>query len=1112
MEGATARRDLLSSHNSYHTLTSQLGGSSDDSNGAGGGPRRLSLAVVRARAARRTEFAEQVLAASKAALEATDALLAASDALLAAPDLRISTDTNSTGAAGSRAGNNRSASHDYGAAVAATPDACEASDDSETDYTHSSHDIYALISQKPPQLEQSKEKQQPPHKQVLQQALEPPPPLPPLTNSSDPPIASAAEKSNYKQDEEDSGSSSGSESSSSSEEEEDPSTSSHVESTCAGRSSGRAASVEFLLKGRESPGGLAELPISASLLAGSFEPKVPIPEFITSLATPGDEQSTTIVSSALQVADTGEDQEDSSSDNSEDSSSTSASPSSSEDDESSKEGQDTQLGQLEQSQQPIASIPNNASLQMQKPLQPTGLSVAAEAPKVSQTPVQVQNPAIAAMLAKMPMSQQPTASIPNNNVSLQMQKSIQSTGLPIAAEAPKVSQTPRQVQNPAIAATLAKIPMHVPIAAPVAPSATSTVKIPPNLMVPHVQDNASSSDSSDSDDDSDSDEMESDSGRPSIGDAPSENPSDTTGRSGSSDIENDDYVQELLSELKETKDGPAAIPAPRVPVAAGHSGNVAMASQITAGLPKPGKNAASSLASLLPAQDEDSDEDSDGDDIEDDADDSSEEASSQVSSSDDEITGSQGEEDDEYVDELLKELHATKPSSLIPEQKINVPIPAKPVVKASKMVNGLPTTTVMTDSSVSDDDISDMESSSSSDWDSSDSELFSADEVDSDDDVEETSRDAGDGHTSSDDGTSEGGEDDNYVDDLLNELQAPRAAPLQKPAPQKPAPTPAMPPALPAGLPVMPQGLAALASPLPGEGINLANIRAELEKVGRAVMTQKSGEAFVARAQILASINQLSSHVPNCVLDFLGKEVKANIARKKAKKDKPEKLPKKGMVDMVSEDDAMSEVSALSEIDISEKDAGSDGKFLIDTSAMNLGDEGNTEVSSKMEKALPRDLMRQNSSEALDKMFQQDCSNANMSANLVIDDDIEHIFNATNEYGLTTSRASRSMSSVSSSDTSNSGNRKHKSRSRATSVATMSWGSNLEGRLPSVSKFECSLLFIDISGFTKLSTLLDPETLSKVSIGKRHDLYAFAANFWSHESILVNLFSVGIFI
>jgi hypothetical protein len=36
-------------------------------------------------------------------------------------------------------------------------------------------------------------------------------------------------------------------------------------------------------------------------------------------------------------------------------------------------------------------------------------------------------------------------------------------------------------------------------------------------------------------------------------------------------------------------------------------------------------------------------------------------------------------------------------------------------------------------------------------------------------------------------------------------------------------------------------------------------------------------------------------------------------------------------------------------------------------------------------------------------------------------------------------------------------------------------------KLPYVSRHDCAMLFVDISGFTKLSTLLDVESLSKVS-------------------------------
>lgn len=221
----------------------------------------------------------------------------------------------------------------------------------------------------------------------------------------------------------------------------------------------------------------------------------------------------------------------------------------------------------------------------------------------------------------------------------------------------------------------------------------------------------------------------------------------------------------------------------------------------------------------------------------------------------------------------------------------------------------------------------------------------------------------------------------------------------------------------------------------------------------------------------------------NCVLDFLGKEVKAILARKKEKKDKPAKAPKsRKMIDMVSQDDDQSEVSALSEIDISVMKEDSSIAYLIDTSAMKLGEEEKTESSSKHEIAPPRSLMRRKSEEALDQMFKE-AREENSNEGLSGDIDIDHIFNASNEYGLTSSRASRSMSGSNSySGSSHSRNLKRKSKSRSTSVASMvSWGTNLEGKLPSVTRFECSLLFIDISGFTKLSTLLDPESLSKVN-------------------------------
>jgi class 3 adenylate cyclase len=49
-----------------------------------------------------------------------------------------------------------------------------------------------------------------------------------------------------------------------------------------------------------------------------------------------------------------------------------------------------------------------------------------------------------------------------------------------------------------------------------------------------------------------------------------------------------------------------------------------------------------------------------------------------------------------------------------------------------------------------------------------------------------------------------------------------------------------------------------------------------------------------------------------------------------------------------------------------------------------------------------------------------------------------------------------------------------------TGFQTVSTRKKGEGKLPAISYFQCALLFVDISGFTELSTQLDPENLSKV--------------------------------
>lgn len=235
--------------------------------GTGGGSRRLlTVAAVRARTARRTEFAMQVIAASQAALAATDALLAASDALLAAP--RYNNSSSSSSVVVPATTNDKLSSgyddecenidNEATAPAPITPEACEASssgsdsESSDNQLSSSSSSSSAVDDDDDIMAEKFRQQAQP---------------QPPSSASS---LEAASKALSFT-------SPSGMEESSSS----------HITSIEEGKSS-RALSVDVMFKQRgDSPHGLVGLAISGSLLAGSFDEKVTVPKFIMSLATGG---------------------------------------------------------------------------------------------------------------------------------------------------------------------------------------------------------------------------------------------------------------------------------------------------------------------------------------------------------------------------------------------------------------------------------------------------------------------------------------------------------------------------------------------------------------------------------------------------------------------------------------------------------------------------------------------------------------------------------------------------------------------------------------------------------------------------------------------------------
>jgi hypothetical protein len=104
--------------------------------------------------------------------------------------------------------------------------------------------------------------------------------------------------------------------------------------------------------------------------------------------------------------------------------------------------------------------------------------------------------------------------------------------------------------------------------------------------------------------------------------------------------------------------------------------------------------------------------------------------------------------------------------------------------------------------------------------------------------------------------------------------------------------------------------------PPPMEGLDLsaiAHLKSELMKVGQAIIQSNVGQERAERAQTLASINWLSSHVPNAVLDHLGHEIRQMIEEEKGGVKDDGSTNEDKLATSVGNSDAMTDVSDLSE-------------------------------------------------------------------------------------------------------------------------------------------------------------------------------------------------------
>lgn len=156
------------------------------------------------------------------------------------------------------------------------------------------------------------------------------------------------------------------------------------------------------------------------------------------------------------------------------------------------------------------------------------------------------------------------------------------------------------------------------------------------------------------------------------------------------------------------------------------------------------------------------------------------------------------------------------------------------------------------------------------------------------------------------DSDSDDDDDDDYLEDAEHDAMVPRLPPRRPP--------------LGGALGGGGGGAAVEGLPFGGGGgleglpFTLESLKRDLEAVGRAIITSNAGEVAAERANVLASINWLASHVPNAVLDKLGKEIRESLETTDEEKNKTDESNDKlgNVVEQVSGNDDMSEVSELS--------------------------------------------------------------------------------------------------------------------------------------------------------------------------------------------------------
>jgi hypothetical protein len=266
-------------------------------------------------------------------------------------------------------------------------------------------------------------------------------------------------------------------------------------------------------------------------------------------------------------------------------------------------------------------------------------------------------------------------------------------------------------------------------------------------------------------------------------------------------------------------------------------------------------------------------------------------------------------------------------------------------------------------------------------------------------------------------------------------------------------------------------------------GFSLESLKKDLEKVGRAILSSNAGEIAAERAQTLASINWLASHVPNAVLDQLGHETRKLVADEKAGIAIGEDESRDSRVASVVESDAMSDVSDLSQEQLNLDE------FGLDSAKLDTTNEEEKKVEEILEN-LPGGIPALLSPKPSSFTIQQGQKGKELVKGLMSEN------GGVPDLGIDEDSIAASDSRVEVGEAKRPGNQ------------TIEGPLRIRGkRLPYSSDYRCALLFVDISGFTKLSTKLDPEALSKVRSSK--SIFSWSAKKEADPSVVLFLWSLS---